>query len=87
MAALASSIGASNIVGVPIAIVFGGPGAVFWMWMLAIVGGATKYAEIALGIQYRERNEKGEYICIITYANKQKQGAAQGAPCFVGLFV
>lgn len=61
VAALASSIGASNIVGVPVAIVFGGPGAVFWMWMLAIVGCATKYAEIALGIQYRERNEKGEY--------------------------
>lgn len=61
VAALASSIGASNIVGVPVAIVFGGPGAIFWMWILALIGCATKYAEISLGIKYREQNEKGEY--------------------------
>ena len=61
VAALASSIGASNIVGVPVAISFGGPGAIFWMWMLALIGCATKLAEIALGIKYREKNEKGEY--------------------------
>ncbi len=50
IAALASSIGASNIVGVPVAIALGGPGAIFWMWVLAILGGATKFAEVALGI-------------------------------------
>ena len=61
IAALASSIGASNIVGVPVAIVFGGPGAIFWMWMLALIGCATKLAEISLGIKYREKGEKGEY--------------------------
>ena len=56
-AALASSIGASNIVGVPAAIVMGGPGAVFWIWLIALIGCATKYAEIALAIKYREKNE------------------------------
>ncbi len=60
-AALASSIGASNIVGVPVAIAMGGPGSIFWMWVLAILGCATKYAEIALGIKYREKNEDGEW--------------------------
>lgn len=61
VAALASSIGASNIVGVPIAIAWGGPGAVFWMWVLAILGCATKYVEIVLGLKYREKNDLGEY--------------------------
>ncbi|MDO5714122.1 MAG: amino acid carrier protein [Tissierellia bacterium] len=61
-AALASSIGGSNIVGVPVAIALGGPGAVFWMWMTALVGCATKFTEICLGIKYREVNEEGEYV-------------------------
>ncbi|KUO74219.1 MAG: amino acid carrier protein [Clostridia bacterium BRH_c25] len=61
-AELASTVGASNIVGVPVAIFFGGPGAVFWMWMTALVGMATKFAEVVLGIMYREKNAKGEYV-------------------------
>lgn len=60
--ALASSIGASNIVGVPVAIAVGGPGAVFWMWMTAFVGMATKFTEVCLGIKYREKNDKGEWV-------------------------
>jgi AGCS family alanine or glycine:cation symporter len=60
--ALASTVGASNIVGVPVAIFFGGPGAVFWMWMTALVGMATKYAEVVLGVMYREKNVKGEFV-------------------------
>jgi AGCS family alanine or glycine:cation symporter len=60
--ALASTVGASNIVGVPVAIFFGGPGAVFWMWITAIVGMATKYAEVVLGVMYREKNVKGEFV-------------------------
>ena len=58
--ALASTVGGSNIIGVPVALAFGGPGAVFWMWMTAIIGATTKYAEIALGLEYRERNEEGQ---------------------------
>lgn len=60
--ALASTIGASNIVGVPIAIAFGGPGAVFWMWIVSLIGCATKFSEIVLGIKYREINEDGQYV-------------------------
>jgi AGCS family alanine or glycine:cation symporter len=60
--ALASTIGAANIVGVSVAISFGGPGAVFWMWVTALVGCAMKYSEIILGIKYRRKNELGEYV-------------------------
>ncbi|MBF8983271.1 sodium:alanine symporter family protein [Lutibacter sp. B2] len=60
--ALASTIGASNIVGVPVAIAFGGPGAIFWMWVVAVVGSALKFAEVMLGMKYREKNEEGEYV-------------------------
>lgn len=60
--ALASTIGASNIVGVPLAIATGGPGAVFWMWLIALFGCALKYSEIILGIKYRVKNEAGEYV-------------------------
>jgi AGCS family alanine or glycine:cation symporter len=61
-AALASTIGASNIVGVPVAIAFGGPGAVFWMWVVAIVASGAKFAEIVLGMKYREKNSEGDYV-------------------------
>lgn len=61
-AALASAIGASNIVGVPVAIAFGGPGAVFWMWIVALIGAGAKFSEIVLGIKYRELNEEGEHV-------------------------
>lgn len=60
--ALASSIGASNIVGVPVAIAMGGPGALFWVWLIALIGCATKYAEVALGVKYRQKNADGEWI-------------------------
>lgn len=61
-AALASTIGASNIVGVPVAIAFGGPGAVFWMWVVALIASAAKFSEIVLGMKYREKNEEGDYV-------------------------
>ncbi|KGX92459.1 sodium:alanine symporter [Pontibacillus halophilus JSM 076056 = DSM 19796] len=60
--ALASTAGATNIVGVPVAISFGGPGALFWMWVVALIGMATKYTEIVLGVRYREKNKKGEWV-------------------------
>jgi AGCS family alanine or glycine:cation symporter len=60
--AMASTIGATNIVGVPAAIAFGGPGALFWMWVIFIVGGATKFSEVVLGVYYREQNADGHYI-------------------------
>lgn len=60
--ALASSIGASNIVGVPVAIAMGGPGALFWIWLIALIGCGTKYCEVALGVKYREKNADGEWV-------------------------
>ncbi len=60
MTALAATIGTGNIAGVATAVVSGGPGAVFWMWVTAIFGMATKYAEAILAVRYREKDEKGE---------------------------
>ena len=58
--ALASTVGNGNIGGVATAILLGGPGAVFWMWVCAAVGMATKYAEAVLGVHYRVTRETGE---------------------------
>ena len=60
--ALAATVGTGNIAGVTGAIVVGGPGAVFWMWISALFGMVTKYAEVLLAIKYRERNSKGEWV-------------------------
>ncbi|MGB3368473.1 MAG: sodium:alanine symporter family protein [Acidaminobacteraceae bacterium] len=60
MTSLAATIGTGNIAGVAGAIAAGGPGAVFWMWVTAAVGGATKYGEALLAIKYRITNERGE---------------------------
>src|SRR5699024_2131994 len=58
--ALAATIGTWNIAGVATAVATGGPGAVFWMWVTALFGMATKYAEAILAVKYRITNEKGE---------------------------
>jgi alanine or glycine:cation symporter, AGCS family len=58
--ALASTVGNGNIGGVATAILIGGPGAIFWMWVTAGVGAATKYAEAVLGVHYRVTRESGE---------------------------
>ena len=60
--ALAASIGTGNIAGVSGAIAIGGPGAVFWRWISALLGMCTKFAEVTLSINYRERNEKGDWV-------------------------
>ncbi|NYN82388.1 alanine:cation symporter family protein, partial [Salmonella enterica] len=48
--ALSSTVGAANIIGVPAAIMFGGPGAIFWMWVIAIIGMAIKFSESVLAV-------------------------------------
>lgn len=60
MTSLAATVGTANVAGVATAVVLGGPGAVFWMWMTALVGLATKYSEGILGVKYRQKNAKGE---------------------------
>jgi AGCS family alanine or glycine:cation symporter len=59
MTALAATIGTGNIVGVATAVILGGPGAVFWMWITAIFGMATKYGEAVLAVKYRVVDENG----------------------------
>jgi AGCS family alanine or glycine:cation symporter len=54
--ALAATVGTGNIAGVATAIALGGPGAVFWMWLAAIMGMTTKFAEVVLAVNYREKN-------------------------------
>ncbi|MEH7084701.1 alanine:cation symporter family protein, partial [Neobacillus drentensis] len=58
--ALAATVGTGNIVGVATAIQIGGPGALFWMWIAAFFGMATKYAEGVLAVKYRTIDEKGQ---------------------------
>jgi len=60
--ALAATVGTGNIAGVATAIYLGGPGAVFWMWITALVGMATKYGEAVLAVKYREVDELGNYV-------------------------
>jgi AGCS family alanine or glycine:cation symporter len=62
MTALAATIGTGNIAGVATAIFLGGPGAVFWMWITALLGMATKYSEALLAVKYREVDERGRYV-------------------------
>ncbi len=62
MTSLSATIGTGNIAGVATAIAMGGPGAVFWMWMTALFGMATKYAEAVLAVKYREVDEYGQHV-------------------------
>lgn len=62
MTALSATIGTGNIAGVATAIYLGGPGAVFWMWIMALLGMATKYAEAVLAVKYRETDAEGNTI-------------------------
>lgn len=61
--ALAATVGTGNIVGVATALTAGGPGALFWMWVSALIGMATAYAETSLGQQYRYRKADGSWMC------------------------
>ena len=60
--ALAATVGTGNIAGVAGAIAVGGPGAVFWMWISALLGMCTKFAEVTLAVHYREKNANGDYV-------------------------
>ncbi|KZL13154.1 sodium:alanine symporter family protein [Pseudovibrio sp. Ad26] len=62
MTSLSATIGTGNIAGVATAVFLGGPGALFWMWMTALVGMATKYAEAVLAVKYRERDNAGNFV-------------------------
>ncbi len=60
--ALAATVGTGNIAGVAGAIAIGGPGAVFWMWISALLGMCTKFSEVVLAVKFREKNKRGDYV-------------------------
>ena len=60
--ALAATVGTGNIAGVAGALAIGGPGAVFWMWISALLGMCTKFSEVTLAVHFREKNDKGEFV-------------------------
>ncbi len=76
--ALAATIGTGNIVGVASALVAGGPGAIFWMWIVAFFGMMTNYSENVLGIYYRRKNEKNEWCGGAMYYLKDGLGSYKG---------
>ena len=76
--ALAGTIGTGNIVGVATAIVSGGPGAIFWMWVMALLGMMTSFSENVLGVYYRRKNEKGEWSGGAMYYLTDGLGAKKG---------
>ena len=61
MTSLSATIGTGNIAGVATAVALGGPGALFWMWITALVGMATKYAEAVCAVRFREQDDNGNY--------------------------
>ena len=76
--ALAATIGTGNIVGVASALIAGGPGAIFWMWIVAFFGMMTNYSENVLGIYYRRKNAKGEWCGGAMYYLKDGLGSYKG---------
>ena len=76
--ALAATIGTGNIVGVASALIAGGPGAIFWMWVVAFFGMMTNYSENVLGIYYRRKNERNEWSGGAMYYLKDGLGSYKG---------
>ena len=76
--ALAATIGTGNIAGVAAAILSGGPGAIFWMWIVAFFGMMTNFSENVLGIYYRRRNERNEWCGGAMYYLKYGLGSKKG---------
>ncbi len=76
--ALSATVGTGNISGTATAIVFGGPGAIFWMWVAAILGMMTNFSENVLGIFYRRKNEQGEWCGGAMYYLKDGLGKKKG---------
>ncbi|MBQ3826110.1 MAG: alanine:cation symporter family protein [Spirochaetaceae bacterium] len=76
--AMAATIGTGNIVGVATAIILGGPGAIFWMWIMALVGMMTNYSENVLGIYFRQKSASGEWRGGAMYYLKEGLGGYKG---------
>lgn len=87
--ALAATVGTGNIAGVAGAIAIGGPGAIFWMWICALLGMVTKFAEATLAVSFRDKNSHGEYVggpmYMITRAMPKKYHFLAYLYCFFGV--
>ncbi len=87
--ALAATVGTGNLAGVAGAIAIGGPGAIFWMWVSAILGMMTKFAEATLSVRFRERNSAGEWVGGPMYMIKNGMGGRwhwlASVYCFFGI--
>ena len=83
--ALAATVGTGNIVGVAGAIAVGGPGAVFWMWLIAFFGMMTNYSENVLGILFRRKDEAGEWHGGAMYYLRDGLGAKKGCKAIGGM--
>ena len=87
--ALAATVGTGNLAGVAGAIAIGGPGAIFWMWVCAILGMATKFAEATLAVRYRQKDSGGEYVggpmYMIRNGMQKRWAPLAGIYCFFGV--
>ena len=87
--ALAATVGTGNIAGVAGAIAIGGPGAIFWMWVCALIGMGTKFAEAVLAVRYRKKSETGEWLGGPMYMIQEGMGKKwtwlAGLYCFFGV--
>ena len=83
MTAMSATIGTGNIAGVATAIFIGGPGAIFWMWITALVGMATKYGEAVLAVKYRETDALGKHVGGPMYYIKNGLGSNWGWLAFL----
>ena len=87
--ALAATVGTGNLAGVAGAIAIGGPGAIFWMWVSALLGMMTKFAEATLAVHYRQKNSAGEWVGGPMYMIQKGMGEKwrflAGIYCFLGI--
>ncbi|MBQ8797485.1 MAG: sodium:alanine symporter family protein [Oscillospiraceae bacterium] len=87
--ALAATVGTGNLAGVAGAIAIGGPGAIFWMWICALIGMTTKFAEATLAVRYRQRTNHGEFVggpmYMIRNGLKKKWHVLAYIYCFLGV--
>ena len=86
MTALSATVGTGNIAGVATAIALGGPGAVFWMWVMALFGMATKYTEAVLAVHYRQADESGNHLGGPMYYIRNGMGKNWGWLAFLFAF-
>lgn len=80
--ALSTTLGTGNIVGVALAVAYGGPGAVFWMWIIGLVAAIIKYSEVVTALRYRFKNEKVSGRADLWFISLKLQALNGSERCF-----